>query len=446
SSTIFEVEGGSLQLLNPAVLPSTGSSKRTSTYHFKSAELLAITASLELRAHTQGTTHFPEVVFGTSFPYRTPGDRAGDPCGFCLSADGFCSIQLKKRKGRDGTNQIDLDHSRCPNAGNLGLKNAAKASEARPCTNVPDYCPVSGCADVVWKYNLKSHLERIHPTANILSYESYYLVMSEERRALKVVSKMKPRKRSGKRVINFKITEAHGTQSALGNSLQFFPAPDPNSDDSDVDLPRISSLTDDSGNGGSSAAYASQTPFDSQPVARTDTMLLNINPERGVNATQLQPRRTAKAVALPTSYKTLSATTSSTADAVLDPDTTGNTDNPPMLTDGTSASHRSTRKPVKRKIVVSSDEEEDSEPEAETCADPECEETDSSEMVGCAGPACGSKVLSISSLGSDFTHIEFKFHLCCVGLKTAPPTEWFCDDECRANARGRRSRKKNRTS
>jgi hypothetical protein len=32
-------------------------------------------------------------------------------CDFCLSTDSFCSIQLKKRKRRNGTNKIDLEHS-----------------------------------------------------------------------------------------------------------------------------------------------------------------------------------------------------------------------------------------------------------------------------------------------------------------------------------------------
>ncbi|KAJ6570667.1 hypothetical protein B0H10DRAFT_1813335, partial [Mycena sp. CBHHK59/15] len=127
---------------------------------------LCLTLSLKINTPWKIVEH---MAIHTLFDNDPPIDRAGDPCGFCLSADGFCSIQLKKCKGRDGTNQIDLDHSQGPNAGNLRLKNAAKASEARPCTNVPDYCPVSGCADVVWKYNLKSHFERIHPCSTCMT-------------------------------------------------------------------------------------------------------------------------------------------------------------------------------------------------------------------------------------------------------------------------------------
>lgn len=70
SSTIFEVMGSQLQLLNPVVLPSTNASKKGSmSYHFNSAELVTIAAAMELRA--TGVGHLPEVEFGRTFPYRT---------------------------------------------------------------------------------------------------------------------------------------------------------------------------------------------------------------------------------------------------------------------------------------------------------------------------------------------------------------------------------------
>ncbi|KAJ6449855.1 hypothetical protein C8R45DRAFT_1128561 [Mycena sanguinolenta] len=235
TSTVFEVAGAQVQLLNPAVLPATKASKiGTMTYHFKSVELVAIAAAMELR--TQG--HLPEVLFGSSFPYRTVGGYACFVCnkdGNSLKQqEGLCphcpDVSLKasshsraygnphaKRKGKDGTNKIDLDHSRCPNVGNLGLAHAGTYSERRPCTNVPDYCPIPGCADVVWKYNLKSHIVKTHPTANILSYKSYCDIDPKERQGLKVISRKKPRKRSQKKTITFKISVAHSTESALSS-------------------------------------------------------------------------------------------------------------------------------------------------------------------------------------------------------------------------------------
>jgi hypothetical protein len=72
ASKICEVDGSRLQLLNPAVLPSRSLAKKgIATYHFKSVELVAIAASLELVV--RHTKKLPEIAFSTSFPYRTAG-------------------------------------------------------------------------------------------------------------------------------------------------------------------------------------------------------------------------------------------------------------------------------------------------------------------------------------------------------------------------------------
>jgi hypothetical protein len=72
ASKICEVDGSRLQLLNPAVLPSRSLAKKgIATYHFKSVELVAIAASLELAV--RHTKKLPEIAFSTSFPYRTAG-------------------------------------------------------------------------------------------------------------------------------------------------------------------------------------------------------------------------------------------------------------------------------------------------------------------------------------------------------------------------------------
>ncbi|KAJ7276899.1 hypothetical protein C8J57DRAFT_1584321 [Mycena rebaudengoi] len=122
------------------------------------------------------------------------------------------------KKGKDGSQRIDLEQSRCPNVANLGLGNAGKFSENRPCTNVPVHCPLLNCADVVWTYNLKSHIQRIHPGANVVAYKSYYDKHPSEKVGLKRISKTKTRTR-GKKAITFRISEQHSTQSALGNSF-----------------------------------------------------------------------------------------------------------------------------------------------------------------------------------------------------------------------------------
>jgi hypothetical protein len=72
---ICEVDGSLLQLLNPAVLPATSLRKKgAATYHFKSVELVAIAASMELVL--RATRKLPEIAFSSSFPYRTVGGKA----------------------------------------------------------------------------------------------------------------------------------------------------------------------------------------------------------------------------------------------------------------------------------------------------------------------------------------------------------------------------------
>ncbi|KAJ6579343.1 hypothetical protein B0H10DRAFT_2235817 [Mycena sp. CBHHK59/15] len=80
-SKLCEVDGSLIQLLDPAVLPATNSSKNSmSTYHFKSVELVAIAASMEMR--TRSTKKLPEILFGSTFSYRTSADlhASNGPC------------------------------------------------------------------------------------------------------------------------------------------------------------------------------------------------------------------------------------------------------------------------------------------------------------------------------------------------------------------------------
>ncbi|KAK6971988.1 hypothetical protein R3P38DRAFT_2585558, partial [Favolaschia claudopus] len=142
-------------------------------------------------------------------------DRDSSPCGFCLSTDSFCTIVLKRSKGAEGASRIDMDRSRCPNLGNLGLATAAQSSTKNPCTNRPLLCPISPCPDVVWKYNLQTHIQTVHPSANISNYRSYYQLAEGEEVELKRISTTKRRK-SSKKKINFRISPQHSTQAVLG--------------------------------------------------------------------------------------------------------------------------------------------------------------------------------------------------------------------------------------
>ncbi|KAJ7506496.1 hypothetical protein B0H11DRAFT_1628302, partial [Mycena galericulata] len=247
TSKICEVDGSAIQLLDPAVHPASYSSRNPMpTYHFKSVELVAIAAAMELR--TRSTKKLPEVEFGSTFPYRTsagfacfvcnkdgssllqeeglctlcpkatlsvksayklvehmavhilfnrnpPIDRNLNVCGFCLGKTA-CSeptIVLVKSKGGDGAIRIDMKKSRCPNLANLGLVTAAKSSDRSPCTQRPFTCPVSPCPDTVWKYNLQSHITRVHPTATLSRYKTDYELAEGEEIALKTISTTKRR-------------------------------------------------------------------------------------------------------------------------------------------------------------------------------------------------------------------------------------------------------------
>jgi hypothetical protein len=73
NSSICEINGHWLQLLNPVVLPSTRLGKEgTSTYHFRSAELIVIAATLYNDFHAK-LSHLQEVSSSPTFPYQTVG-------------------------------------------------------------------------------------------------------------------------------------------------------------------------------------------------------------------------------------------------------------------------------------------------------------------------------------------------------------------------------------
>ncbi|KAJ6609513.1 hypothetical protein B0H10DRAFT_1813581, partial [Mycena sp. CBHHK59/15] len=139
--------------------------------------------------------------------------RDANPCGFCLGTQ--CSIVLVKRKGGDGATRIDLAKSRCTNLANLGLATAAKFSMRSPCTNCPCLCPIVPCQDIVWKYNLESHIRNVHPTATLTNYKREYSLAEGEEVALKTIATAKPRK-SSKKSIKFKISHEHSTEAAIG--------------------------------------------------------------------------------------------------------------------------------------------------------------------------------------------------------------------------------------
>lgn len=88
-----------------------------------------------------------------------------EPCGLCLRPYPLCKYYLKKSKGAEGGLTIDRKRSECKYSIKFYYHTAAKVSSTSPCSNVPVPCPLCPkSAPAVWKYNLKAHFVRKHPT------------------------------------------------------------------------------------------------------------------------------------------------------------------------------------------------------------------------------------------------------------------------------------------
>ncbi|KAJ7429017.1 hypothetical protein B0H11DRAFT_1946378 [Mycena galericulata] len=486
TSKICEVDGSALQLLDPAVLPGSYSSKDPMlTYHFKSVELVAIAAAMEMR--TRSTKKLPEVAFASTFPYRTssgfacfvcnkdgssllqeeglctlcpkatlsvrsayklvehmaihilfdrnpPIDRKLNPCGFCLGTQ--CSIVLVKNKGGDGATRIDMTKSRCPNLANLGLKTAEKSSDRSPCTQRPFMCPVSPCPDTVWKYNLESHLSTVHPTANLSRFKSHYELAEGEEVALRTISTTKKRS-SKKKKINFRISEEHSTEAALGEFSRLPGNSDdeveadisgssrsssPDIDDSPTELRPLSPLNDDELPEPSALLVPSTPPThliaptvtDEPPPMVVDQFEAAADPIPHASdhapLTTEQDSNTSSGRPKPRRIPKRSANSTESAADDPDPPVTSTDAQQSGQSGSKTRSGRVTKK-TKKLIILSDDEDE----ESRACTSPNCTVLDESPMIACSGPAC-----------------TFLAHLCCVGIKANdPPTLWFCDDDCR---------------
>jgi len=153
---------------------------------------------------------------GTHILHDPAVKDSNNPCGFCLNVGNLCSIRIIKGKGRKGAFTVDPQQSRCPNAAKLSITSASKSTPSNPCTNVPLVCPLCrDSADPVWKYNFRSHILTVHPTADIGQYKELYELDPHERASMKELFKAKPRRSKTKTVSGIKISDAHSSRSAL---------------------------------------------------------------------------------------------------------------------------------------------------------------------------------------------------------------------------------------
>jgi hypothetical protein len=133
-----------------------------------------------------------------------------------LNTGSLCSIRIAKGKGSNGAKTVDVQQSRCINKAKLSIATAAKYTASSPCTNIPLECPLCRQgSDAVWKYNLLSHIERVHPTVNAIIYKALYALDESESKELKERYTTKPRITKKKQVMGIKISEAHSSRLAM---------------------------------------------------------------------------------------------------------------------------------------------------------------------------------------------------------------------------------------
>jgi hypothetical protein len=149
------------------------------------------TVALSRRSPSELVSHMGMHILHDSAIRNSPA-----PCGFCLMPDGMCTVRLKKGRGRKSICHIDWEKTTCQrsNKVRLSIKTFQKCTKNSPCTNVPIDCPICPTgSNAVWKYNLRAHIETVHPTANIDEYKPLFEVSKDERILLKKRWTTKPR-------------------------------------------------------------------------------------------------------------------------------------------------------------------------------------------------------------------------------------------------------------
>ncbi len=116
-------------------------------------------------------------------------DTTKELCGLCMRPLPLCVFYLQKGKGVGSAPQIDARMSRCPNfTGKLSYLAAATERANSPCTNVPITCPLCpSTSTAIWKYNMKTHLAQLHPSAKGGGLLKAYVISNSEKAALKIL-------------------------------------------------------------------------------------------------------------------------------------------------------------------------------------------------------------------------------------------------------------------
>ncbi|KAF7970371.1 hypothetical protein HWV62_24292 [Athelia sp. TMB] len=119
-----------------------------------------------------------------------------NPCGLCLNAGNRCVIRFVTSNKVD---QVDMSRSRCPNLFKIRLKDAAESTATAPCSN----------------YNLRSHIIKNHPSANVDLYTNYFKLAKTESVLMMALFKAKLPKPRKKKVGASKMAISEGTTSRM---------------------------------------------------------------------------------------------------------------------------------------------------------------------------------------------------------------------------------------
>ncbi|KAI0259910.1 hypothetical protein BC834DRAFT_926047 [Gloeopeniophorella convolvens] len=313
-----------IQPINPKLVSN---SLRPPYFLFDSSTLVTLASSLHDRVSEAHRRSVPSVKGDERFPYRESSvdftsmsgqrvlehigshilhdpavDRNIEPCGLCLRSYGVCQIYLRKNKGRHGNPKIDKDRSSCPSTVKFSYATAAKSSSSSPCSNVPLACPVCPSnSPAVWRYNLRAHFLRLHPSIPLQSYSHLWTLADSETTEMAPSRKNRLRQsdRSRKKKANnarLTISDAHSSRAAAGliagsESSESEEEGDAGSED---DAAGISALDDDVGPPGVEVSVVSAQergegmPANMGELAREDNpsepdalALLPSHPEQG---------------------------------------------------------------------------------------------------------------------------------------------------------------------
>ncbi|KAH9169246.1 hypothetical protein EDB89DRAFT_1854697 [Lactarius sanguifluus] len=116
-------------------------------------------------------------------------DTTQELCSLCMRPSPQCAFYLQKGKGAGSAPQIDERVTDCPNfTAKLSYLSVAMERTNSPCTNVPiicHLCPSTSAA--VWKYNMKTHRARFHPSTTGSEFPRAYVVSESKKATLKVL-------------------------------------------------------------------------------------------------------------------------------------------------------------------------------------------------------------------------------------------------------------------